>query len=817
MSALAFTFRYALRSLRRSGQRGALAVVCVAFGVFSLVSLQLFSASVEGALLLPPRVKLGGDLGLSRDGGLSADDLAALRADPDVRAVETVGRVDAQFVQTVASGRAHLVNRVVAVDPETFPIVGSVRLTRGTLAEALRQPGGAVVTADLAKTMGVATGDRLRLAGTPGETPATLTVTGVAESTPDAQGGTVLVSAATARAISPAPPPSGARVLTRAPDRVAARFRAAGWEAARPTPSDTDVERLLRLALPSAGLLGLLLGGIGVANTLQVVLTRRRTEVATLKALGYRQRDLLALFGTETALLGLAGGVLGVAGGVAGAEALRRVTMTSMPFLLDLRVVPSVLIGGLLAGLLTAVLFGTIAIVRASAVRPATLLRQIPVRVTGRSRAATVGLYLALFVLFGALGSGLLGSLAAGFGVLAGGLVALAVFGGLMLAVLMAVVRLPTPGLPLVRMAASNLRRQPLRAASSLVALFAGTFAIGISGQAILNGQSEVTSRAVASSQANLVVWGVDADDPGLRQLAAEAGAAVWTDRTAPAAVRRPDGTPAGGLSDVTGRGPEAASSLRVVDAPEDGGPLPWPTRPDAALVPTWSALWADAPTALGDTLLLGETPVVVAGFYDVPDGLPLVQTSGVVVAPETFRQLAGGAVTETVALEVPPARLAALADVLGAAYPDAAVVTGQDLADMVTGVVRGLFALVLALTSLALVAGTVLIANGVGLAMIERRRELGVLKALGYSAGQVLRTVVLENAVLGAVAGGAGVGAVALTLWALGRSAEVPVTVYPGVSAALVAVAVALAAGSALAVAWRPVRARPLAVLRDE
>ena len=818
MTALAFALRYAGRSLWRSGQRGVLAVVCVAFGVFSLVSLQLFSGSVQDALLLPPRVQMGGDLALTRDGGLSDADLAALRADPDVGAVETVGRVEVQFVQTVGNGRAHLVNRVLAVDPATFPIVGRVRLESGTLAEALRPPRSAVVTADLARKTGVVVGDRLRLAGSPGERPAVLTVAGVAESTPDAQGGTVLVSGATARAISDAEPPSGARVLTDAPDRVAARFEAAGWEVARPTPSDTDAERLLRLALPAAGLLGLLLGGIGVANTLQVMLARRRTEVATLKALGYRQRDLLALFGAETAILGLAGGVLGVAGGVAGAEALRRITMTSMPFLLSPRVEPSVLVGGLVAGVLTAVLFGMIAIVRTSAVRPATLLRQTAVRPTGRSRAATAGLYAALFVLFGLLGGALLGSAAAGFAVLAGGLVALAVFGGLMLLVLMAVVRVPTPGLPLVRMAASNLRRQPLRAAASLVALFAGTFAIGLSAQAILNGQAEVAGRTVETGGANLVAWGLDADDPGVRRIAADAGAAVWTDRTAPTTVRRGDGAPVQSLDEVTGRGPESASSLVLTDAAEDGQPTAWPQRPDAALVPTWAARWADTPVARGDTLLVGKVPVVVAGFYEYPKGLPLIQTSGLVVAPEAFGRIVGaGKATETVAFEVPPGRLAAVAAALAAAYPDAAVVTGRDLADMVTGVVRGLFALVLALTSLALIAGTVLIANGVGLAMIERRRELGVLKAVGYSAGQVLWTVVLENAILGAVAGGAGVGAVALTLLALGRSAEVPVTIYPGVGLALVAVAVALAAGSALAVAWRPVHARPLDVLRAE
>ena len=43
MNTLGFALRYGLRSLRRSGQRTLLAMVCVAFGVMSLIAMQILA------------------------------------------------------------------------------------------------------------------------------------------------------------------------------------------------------------------------------------------------------------------------------------------------------------------------------------------------------------------------------------------------------------------------------------------------------------------------------------------------------------------------------------------------------------------------------------------------------------------------------------------------------------------------------------------------------------------------------------------------------------------------------------------------------
>ncbi len=129
--------------------------------------------------------------------------------------------------------------------------------------------------------------------------------------------------------------------------------------------------------------------------------------------------------------------------------------------------------------------------------------------------------------------------------------------------------------------------------------------------------------------------------------------------------------------------------------------------------------------------------------------------------------------------------------------------------------------ALVFALTvaGLALAAGAVLIANAVGLAMVERRREIGILKAVGFGSRDVLMTVLLEHGLLGSLAGVAGMAGVALVVSILDSQQAtrggLTFEAWPALLVTLAALALALV--SAALVAWHPTRVRPLVVLRDE
>lgn len=814
-----FLLPYALRALYRGGQRTLLAGVCIAFGVLSLVALQLLATTFERTLIVSPRQKLGGDAAVALERPLEAADLArldTLRRQGWLAAYTPLAVGQAPYLRAEGSGRVYLVSRVYGVDPAVYPLVGAVVLEApqgASPADVLGPPEAAVVSRDLARRMELGLGDAFSLAGGPGAPPLALRVAGIARDTPDHFGGTVYYGLATARRLAGSEAVAAQALVTWGPRGDAgARLEQAGFTVRRPSPSRTDQQTadLFAFAFGGAGLLGLLVGGIGVANTLQVILARRTQEIATLKALGYRARDLLLLFGIETALLGTAGAVVGAAGAVGLAGHLTQRLGQTLAFLLEPAVDPWVVAGGVGAGVLTAVVFGLAAIVRAAGVRPASLFRSLPERRPARAYLATGALYGLLLLLFAILGGVLLGSWAKGLGVVGVGVAGLALLGGLHVALLLGLVRLPLPGLPLFNIARRNLRHRPLRAGFALTALFVGVFSIGFAAAALLSAQQRAEGRRVATDGVNLTAYAAQADAAALRKgLDVEAVTAVRTAYPLPAVLSRPAGArlsfpmEAQPLADM-----QAALTLT------QGG---WPAGPGEVLLPAYAL--RDS-LHVGDTLVAGEATVQalrVAGFYE-PQRRDLMEApAGLALLPEAA---ASSFAPPTVVFRaaVDPARLAEVAGAVGAAVPAAFILTKADLDDFLNRIFQGLFGFVVAVAGLALVAGAVLIANAVALSLLERRRELGVFKAIGYSSRQVMGTVLMENALLGLLSGATGLLAVQAAIALVNtRFDGARLALGPAAAALLLATAVVLAVGSAALVAWRPLQRRPLAVLRDE
>src|SRR2546430_7860527 len=88
----------------------------------------------------------------------------------------------------------------------------------------------------------------------------------------------------------------------------------------------------------------------------------------------------------------------------------------------------------------------------------------------------------------------------------------------------------------------------------------------------------------------------------------------------------------------------------------------------------------------------------------------------------------------------------------LGKIVPNATVQTLADIGAYIEQLLNSILDMLVAIASLSMMAGVIIIANSVALAMLERRRELGILKAVGYTSGTVLREVLIENGIVGAV-----------------------------------------------------------------
>ena len=121
--------------------------------------------------------------------------------------------------------------------------------------------------------------------------------------------------------------------------------------------------------LAAVASISLLVGGIGIMNTLMVSVTERTREVGLRMAIGARRRQVLLQFLAEAVLLSVVGGVAGILGGIA--------TSATISYFADWAAPISWLAigGGFLFSALVGIFFGFYPARKASRLNPIEALR----------------------------------------------------------------------------------------------------------------------------------------------------------------------------------------------------------------------------------------------------------------------------------------------------------------------------------------------------------------------------------------------------------------------------------------------------------
>ena len=106
---------------------------------------------------------------------------------------------------------------------------------------------------------------------------------------------------------------------------------------------------------------------------------------------------------------------------------------------------------------------------------------------------------------------------------------------------------------------------------------------------------------------------------------------------------------------------------------------------------------------------------------------------------------------------EVADNHLNQIAKDLGEALPNSTVINHTSYFARFTETFENLFVLALSMAGLAILAGVLLIANTVNLALLNRRYELGVLKAVGYTRQKLTASLLWEYATIAFISTGLG------------------------------------------------------------
>ena len=131
--------------------------------------------------------------------------------------------------------------------------------------------------------------------------------------------------------------------------------------------------------------------------------------------------------------------------------------------------------------------------------------------------------------------------------------------------------------------------------------------------------------------------------------------------------------------------------------------------------------------------------------------------------------------------------------------YPNLVVKTSDQYVADFSGPIKVLQGSLTLVSGLAVAAGVFGVSNTMLMAVVERRREIGIMRAIGAGTGQVLATFLQEAMVLGVVGGTAGILLGLLVANILTIPSLIGITITLDVPFHLVAEALGIALGTAL------------------
>ncbi len=895
---IGFDIRYAYMNLRRGGLWTLFAVFCIAAGVSAVVALRSLGLAIGDTLVATVRESNNGDVLLARGGdspfsaitgieGVGVDD--EFDRQRSVFSEQHIDRIydyvlekggqatvytESSGVQigvpdAVTAGRPQFVS-VFLINPQTYLPTGLVETVepRGaTLAELL--PEGErvlVVGRNLAETNGIEVGDQVTVSGTDER----FTVVGIA-ATEEEAGITDLIASFFGFAYMDR---SMAEVIgvNPAPNRVGITFppgtdiRAAARDLDGITPFATTVRNVVDLEeefgeiadilgrlIVMSGLGALIIGGVGIINTMLVMVRRRTMEIATLKTFGLRGTQVASLFIWEAIMLGIVGSLVGIVIGTLMGGFVNQFGERFLQQSLEWRFYPESAVYGLVLGISVTVVFGVLPILTATKVRPAAVLRPNESYVPAAGVLQQIGVLLLVVISIGLMVGSIFGGeitqrlwgdYLLGLGGTAGGFVVIGLLILVMWVIVWLVSRLPAFGSVDLKLALRNLTGRRWRTATTLLALVGGMYALSsitFISQSVrdivqftfterLGGNVLVFPLTTVFLSPDLAEPVINARIDSLEGVASrtrndfytldaveingepiEFESFTFTDETGEEQTFTDAtfGTIAQRTTNPDLRRGELVAGRQIM--PEDDGERVIVVGADAigdgAIVPQ-----------VGDILTIetnGRDPqrydVEVVGVLESTDGPTADAYLPIGALPE---QPDGSFTTVQVDEEHLDNALTQLSSL-----PTVFVVDLSYIDSLISELVNQFSALPTVVGLLALLAAAAIMANTVLLATLERRKQIGVLKAMGLKTWRVLGVLLLENTIIALLGAGIGIGLSAfnsslLSLGGIGQAIPIPPNALP-IAIVLTAAAVLIAWVATIASAGVVTRESVTTVLR--
>jgi putative ABC transport system permease protein len=530
----------------------------------------------------------------------------------------------------------------------------------------------------------------------------------------------------------------------------------------------------LNIALLAFAAVAVFVGAFIITNTFRIIVAQRTRELALLRAIGATARQVTWMVVLEALVVAIIASAVGIAAGVLLAIGLNEVSDALGFGVPDgpLTLLPRTIVVGMLTGVIVTVVAAVLPARHASRIPPvAAMSEQLsPPRRKDLRNRAIAGLVVSGLGL-AALAVGLLASVSNAIAYVGAG--ALIFFLGISILAPLAAGPVATVlGWPLPKMfgvtgslAQENTRRQPRRMASTASALMIGVALVvfvAIFGSSIKASVEETIFDAFpADFQASSTNFTVGIS----RSFTESLGELPEIDTVS--AVRF--GTARIEGSAVSVNAVDPATIGEVVDVEPSEGAYEQLAASNGILVSSdqlESQGWS-----IGDTIDI-EYPLDPGGPIEIVGSFGNAQLGHYVITHETYEQGFSNPFDNFVAANIAEgvefAAARSAVDDLTTEYPNVQVQTKDEAVADAEAQIDALLALFTVLLFLAIIIAMLGIANTLALSILERTREIGLLRAVGMVRRQVRRMVRWEAVIIALFGAVLGIGIGLFLGWAV-------------------------------------------------
>ncbi len=441
---LAFAFSYAIRNLIRDRRRAAFTLLSIAAGVATVVALRTLGLMVTDALTANVQAFLRADVRVVGRGVemsifnqqeearfFTAARMTRLNTWAADNGAEITYTHNSELMQaTVVSDELAGVPALAManfIDPAVYPFYDIIRAEepRGVLlGDLFSGPNQIVLGRRLANQIEAELGDTIRI----GSSESLYTVTGIvpdaAENSFDSPMGILFSFAYLNRAemgqfgIEPLADRAYIKLPPEAdPEQVTEELRSVLGSGGYRVFNAPDVLRenqtiadLIARFVLVLSLVGLVIGGVGIINTMVVAVNRRSKEIAVLKTLGLQGEDISLVFMAESLICGVLGSLVGVGLGIVLSYFARDLGQQAFAVPLPWRVYLDPAVLGVVLGVIVTGFFSFLPTVMATRIRPSIVLREDQIPMAGAGFLWTILSFVLLIVGFGLLVDVILGT-----------------------------------------------------------------------------------------------------------------------------------------------------------------------------------------------------------------------------------------------------------------------------------------------------------------------------------------------------------------------------------------------------------------------